>query len=63
MSNWAYVAIAYTLVWGSLAAYALLLSRRVTQACEVAKILQESVESGRPLHDQDGVACDAPPAP
>jgi hypothetical protein len=32
MSDWSYVAIAYTIVWGGLAAYALALARRVYQA-------------------------------
>lgn len=40
MSNWGYVAIAYTVVWGSLAIYALLLARRVSQARKVAQQLR-----------------------
>ena len=42
MSNWGYVAIAYTVVWGSLALYALLLARRVSQARKLAQQLREA---------------------
>lgn len=63
MSNWAFVAIAYTLVWGSLALYALLLARRVTQARAVTQALQRSVENEWKAVEQDGAACDTPPAP
>lgn len=40
MSNWWYVAIAYTVVWGALALYGLALARRVTQAQRVADRLR-----------------------
>jgi hypothetical protein len=63
LSNWAFVAIAYTLVWGSLAVYALLLARRVAQARDVTRALQQSVENERQAVDKDGAACDTPPAP
>ena len=55
MSNWAYVTIAFTLVWGSLVIYALLLARRVAQARDVAQRLQETSE-------KDATACDVPSA-
>jgi hypothetical protein len=41
VSNWAYVAIAYTVVWGSLAIYALILARRVAQARKVTQRLRD----------------------
>jgi hypothetical protein len=63
LSNWAFVAIAYTLVWGSVAVYALLLARRVAQARDVTQVLQQSVEPERQALERDGTACDTPPAP
>ena len=76
MSNWAYVAIAYTVVWGGLAVYGVALARRVAQARRVARELNEVVQ-GSPAHsapphpegtrhsvdEQDSAVCDAPPAP
>ena len=60
MSDWAYVALAFTIVWGALAVYALLLARRVSQA----RSLAEKLRQGELLPDEgDNVACDAPPAP
>jgi hypothetical protein len=53
--DWAYIAMAYTVVWGALAGYALLLARRVTQAEMVDQRLQE------PGPERDG-ACEVPPA-
>ena len=41
MSNWAYVAIAYTVVWGSLAVYAVFLARRVAQARKAVQRLRD----------------------
>lgn len=63
LSNWAFVAIAYTLVWGSVALYALLLARRVAQARDVTQALQRSVEREMQALERDGTACDTPPAP
>lgn len=63
MSNWAYVAIAYTVVWGSLAVYALLLARRVTQAREVDRVLRDSARAETEGERQDDALCDVPPAP
>ena len=42
MSSWAYIALAYTLVWGALAVYALVLAWRVRQAQSVADSLHDS---------------------
>jgi hypothetical protein len=42
VSNWGYVTIAYTVVWGSLAVYAIVLARRVSQAREVAARLRDA---------------------
>ena len=63
MSDWAYVAIAYTVVWGSLAVYALVLARRVSQARRVERELQASLETDQQRKDQDGAAWDAPSTP
>jgi hypothetical protein len=62
MSNWGYVAIAYTLVWGSLAVYAVLLARRVAQARALTRTLRDSLEGNTRVVDEDGAACDTPPA-
>jgi hypothetical protein len=63
VSDWWYVAIAYTVVWGSLALYALFLARRVSQARGVARRLRETIGSaGRQSDDEDAV-CDGQPAP
>ena len=45
VSSWAYVALAYTVVWGALAVYALVLARRVRQAQRVADTLHDSRDS------------------
>jgi hypothetical protein len=63
LSNWGFVAIAYTLVWGSVAIYALLLARRVAQARDVTRILQKSLETEMQAVEKDGTVCDTPPAP
>ncbi|MBV9278587.1 MAG: hypothetical protein JOZ41_00755 [Chloroflexi bacterium] len=60
MSNWAYVAIAYTVVWGALAGYAVLLARRVAQARHLAARLREEISGEEPA---EGVVCDTPHAP
>ena len=63
MSDWAYVALAFTVVWGALAIYALVLARRVTQARIVADKLREAPQAEMPPQDRDSAVCDAPPAP
>lgn len=72
MSDWAYVAIAYTVIWGALAFYALVLARRVSQAAEVSRRLRQAPKADlesdtRRAADETGegdtVVCDAPPAP
>ncbi len=63
MSNWFYVTLAYTVVWGSLAVYAIALARRVAAAREVARSLREAALQERERIDQDSALCDAPPAP
>ncbi|MGH2443504.1 MAG: hypothetical protein ACRDFX_10110 [Chloroflexota bacterium] len=65
MSSWGYVAIAYILVWGSLAIYGLLLARRVVQARKTTRELRESARAGdtreMTREEQDSPVCDAPP--
>lgn len=63
MSDWGYVAVAFTIVWGSLAIYAILLARRVTQARELARSIRENLDRQSRTLDQDSAACDVPPAP
>ena len=63
MSDWVYVAIAYTVVWGALALYALVLARRVAQTREVTRRLRESLPSDDRSDEQENSVCDAPPAP
>jgi len=63
LSNWGFVAIAYTLVWGSVAIYALVLARRVAQARQVTQILQQSLQNEMQAVEEDGTVCDTPPAP
>jgi hypothetical protein len=63
VSEWAFVAAAWTIVCGSLAVYAVVLARRVAQAREVARRLREALEEGERSVEGDGVACDVPPAP
>jgi cob(I)alamin adenosyltransferase len=63
VSDWAYVAIAYVVVGGSLAGYALLLARRVAQARRVERDLQAVLESDQQGSEQDSAVWDAPPAP
>jgi hypothetical protein len=62
VSDWTYVALAFTVVWGALAVYALVLARRVTQARIVAEKLREARQAELP-QDRDSAVCDAPPAP
>jgi hypothetical protein len=59
VSNWTYVAIAYTVVWGSLAVYALLLARRVSQAREVARRLGEAESDNVPQGTASGTRTEA----
>lgn len=62
MSNWAYVAIAYTVVWGALAVYALVLARRVTQARRVSRGLGNSPAGSIQADQQDSALCETPDA-
>ncbi len=61
VSDWAYVAIAYTAVWGSLAVYAVVLARRVAQAHRVEGELEQALDGEQ--SNEDSALCDAPPAP
>jgi hypothetical protein len=69
VSDWTYVALAFTVVWGALAIYALILARRVTQARIVADgrpqgaAPTEAHQTEPPPQDRDSAVCDAPPAP
>jgi hypothetical protein len=64
VSDWAYVAIAYTVVWGSLAVYAVMLARRVAQGREVARTLRESTDAtDDQAIEQDNAACDGQSVP
>jgi hypothetical protein len=63
VSDWAYVAIAYTVVWGSLAVYAVMLARRVAQSREVARNLRDSTSAPDGGMEQDNAACDGPSVP
>jgi hypothetical protein len=62
VSEWAYVAIAYTVVWGALAAYALVMARRVTQARKVERQLRDGMGKGDVMEEQNSAVCDVPPA-
>lgn len=62
VSNWAYVAIAYTVVWGALAVYALVLARRVTQARRVSRGLENSPAGSIQADQQDSTLCETPDA-
>lgn len=59
MSDWAYVTIAYVVGWGSLAAYAVILARRVSQARRVARSLGEVSTPVENTIEQDSAICDA----
>ncbi|MDQ2741842.1 MAG: hypothetical protein M3Z66_06045 [Chloroflexota bacterium] len=63
MSDWAFVAAAWTIVWGSLAMYAVVLARRVTQAREIARHLRRELDRSERKAEGDSVLCDTPPAP
>lgn len=45
VSSWGYVALAYVVVWGAVAGYALVLARRITQAQRVADSLRDPSDS------------------
>jgi CcmD family protein len=62
VSNWSYVAIAYTAVWGALAVYALALARRVTQARRVAESLRNASQNDATASDTQATVCDTPRA-
>ncbi len=62
MSNWAFVAIAYTIVWGALAVYALVLARRVTQARRVSRGMEDALDGKIQADQQDGTLCETPDA-
>lgn len=61
MANWAYVVFAYGVVWGSLAAYALVLRRRSAQTRAGIERMRHMID-----HESDSSAipeesaCDAP---
>lgn len=57
MSEWGYVAVAFTVVWAALAVYALVLARRVTQAERVDESLRQAAQP------EDTALCDGQRAP
>jgi hypothetical protein len=57
VSEWSYVAAAFTLVWASLVIYALVLARRVTQAQRVEESLRDAAGG------EDTTVCDVQPVP
>jgi hypothetical protein len=61
VSDWTYVAAAFTIVWGSIAIYAIVLARRVSQARAVARALREGLDRQNRTLDQDAAACETPP--
>jgi Flp pilus assembly protein protease CpaA len=63
VSDWWYIAIAYTAVWGGLAVYAIFMARRVTQARIVAQRLREMSEVETEMRLPEGATCDTPPVP
>ena len=69
MSDWTYIVIAYLVVWGALAGYALLLARRVSASRAVARALRDATHEHAPAAaghggtGEDSAVCDAPPAP
>jgi hypothetical protein len=60
VSDWAYVTVAYTVVWGSLAVYAVVLARRISRADELATRLRDAIKGEAPS-GQDSSLCEAPP--
>lgn len=59
MSDWSYVAVAYTIVWGGLAVYAVVLARRVFQAGVSERQLRAlSAGVSRPDTAGEDAACD-----
>lgn len=62
MHDWLYVALAYLVVWGAIALYTWALKRRIVQARAVAEYAGQVAE-GSPGAAQEGLECDAPPAP
>lgn len=63
MSNWAYVALAYTVVWGSLALYAVILARRVAQTRESTRRLRDMLAGEEQREQRENAVCDTPPVP
>jgi CcmD family protein len=61
VSDWFYVTLAFTIVWGGLALYALMLARRVTQAGRIEQSLRSALHQEQ--EGSDAPVCDAPPAP
>jgi hypothetical protein len=61
VSDWTYISLAYAIVWGGLAAYALALARRVFQAQTLERRLGEMQTHAD--SDAQGASCDVPPAP
>lgn len=59
MSDWTYISLAYAIVWGGLAAYALTLARRVYQARVLERRLDEIQNVSPAAQD---ATCDVPPA-
>jgi hypothetical protein len=57
VSEWGYVAVSFTVVWGALAVYALVLARRVTQAERVDESLRQAAQP------EDTALCDGQHAP
>jgi CcmD family protein len=61
VSDWFYVTLAFAVVWGGLAMYALMLARRVTQAGRIEQSLRSALREDQ--EGSDAPVCDAPPAP
>lgn len=63
MDDWSYVVLAYLVVWGTIAGYAVVLQRRITRSGTGVDDMRQTIEEERSAVRQEEPACDPVPAP
>lgn len=63
MGDWFYVVLAYAVVWGAVATYALVLQRRIAQARAGAERMRQAIDERGSTVGREDPACEAPSVP
>lgn len=63
MDDWSYVVLAYAVVWGSIAGYAVILQQRVGRSRASMERARQMIQDSRRVERQEELVCDPVSAP